>query len=45
LTKLDWQQSYTSILVHWATEMVIGMRKSALPEGAQSEERAPGGKG
>jgi uncharacterized protein len=45
LSKLPWQQQYTSILVNWATEMMIGARKGALPAGIQGEARAPGGKG
>jgi uncharacterized protein len=32
-----WQQSYTSLLVKWATEMVIGAREGGNASGVQTQ--------
>ncbi|MGF7209127.1 hypothetical protein GGE65_003722 [Skermanella aerolata] len=37
LSEEQWQQSYTSLLVKWATEMVIGARESEKASGVQTQ--------
>ena len=37
LSEEQWQQSYTSLLVKWATEMVIGARESEKASGVQTK--------
>jgi dienelactone hydrolase len=38
LSEQRWQQAYTSLLMNWATEMVLGARESGAP-GAQTHVR------
>jgi pimeloyl-ACP methyl ester carboxylesterase len=36
LSKPPWQQAYTTLLVNWATEMVLGAREGAAPLASRS---------
>ena len=50
LSEKPWQQTYTSLLVHWMSEMVLGARAGTTGSGAlapqvESSQRAPRGKG
>ena len=42
LTRMEWQHAYTSILVAWATEMMLGARKGGDAAAAEGRVRAAG---
>jgi dienelactone hydrolase len=44
LSEETWQDAYTSLLVNWATEMVVGARASRGTMGAQAQPTSPSGK-
>jgi uncharacterized protein len=39
ISKEEWQQAYTSILVNWATEMVIGAREQGAAPAVHTHSR------
>jgi hypothetical protein len=41
LSEVPWQQAYTSLLVNWATEMVLGAREGGSAPGARTRPKPP----